>query len=88
MTQSGGTSAHPRICVKNLTREQTLVTAGRAADNHWTRRPGLIGDQPLAQEWTPQIARRAVLNVPYGTEIGLDPLLLWRSCHACKTYGV
>lgn len=33
--------------VENLTRGQTLVTAGRVAKNMWTRLRGLIGSRPL-----------------------------------------
>jgi len=88
MAPSETKKARPPIRVENLTREQTLVRAGWAADNHWTRWPGLIGDQRLAQEWTPQIARRTVLNVPHGAETEPDPFLLWRGCHVCRTYGV
>ena len=36
------------IQVANLTRGQTLVTAGRVADNSWTRLRGLIGSKRLA----------------------------------------
>ena len=35
------------VQIDNLTREQTLVTDGRVADNLWTRMRGLIGSQPL-----------------------------------------
>jgi hypothetical protein len=35
--------------VENLTRGQTLVSAGCAADNAWTKLRGLIGSRPLAQ---------------------------------------
>ncbi|MFC2036599.1 DUF192 domain-containing protein [Chloroflexota bacterium] len=38
-----------QIRVENVTREQALVTAGRVADNYWTRMRGLIGHQPLAE---------------------------------------
>jgi hypothetical protein len=78
MAPPGTKKARPPIRVENLTGEQTLVTAGWTADNHWTRRPRLIGDQPLAQEWTPQLPRRTVLNVPHGAETGPDPFVLWR----------
>ena len=33
--------------IENLTRGQTLVTAGRVADNYWSRFRGLIGSKPL-----------------------------------------
>lgn len=33
--------------VENLTRGQTVVTAGRVADSFWTRLRGLIGSKPL-----------------------------------------
>jgi uncharacterized membrane protein (UPF0127 family) len=33
--------------VENATRGQTLVTAGRVANNMWTRLRGLIGSKPL-----------------------------------------
>jgi uncharacterized membrane protein (UPF0127 family) len=38
-----------QIQVKNLTREQTVVTACKVADNGWTRFRGLIGHAPLEQ---------------------------------------
>ena len=38
-----------QIRVENLTREQTLVTAGRVADTYWARLRGLVGSKPLAQ---------------------------------------
>jgi uncharacterized membrane protein (UPF0127 family) len=34
--------------VSNVTRGEELVSAGRVADNAWTRFRGLIGSQPLA----------------------------------------
>jgi uncharacterized protein len=34
--------------VENLTRNQTLVTVGEVADNHWTRMKGLLGRTGLA----------------------------------------
>ena len=37
------------VRVENLTRSQDLVTAGRVADNYWTRLRGLIGHKPLAE---------------------------------------
>ena len=49
MAPSGTNKARPPIRVENLTREQTLVTAGWAADNHWTRLRGLLGHKPLSQ---------------------------------------
>ena len=49
MAKSGTKKARPPIRVQNLTREQTLVTAGWAADNHWTRLRGLLGHEPLSQ---------------------------------------
>ena len=43
MAPSETKKARPPIRVENLTREQTLVTAGWwAADNHWTRLRGLL----------------------------------------------
>jgi uncharacterized protein len=35
------------IRVDDVTRETTLVTAGRVADNLWARMVGLIGSRPL-----------------------------------------
>ena len=49
MNQRSSNKAHALIRVENLTREQTLVTAGRAADNHWTRLRGLLGHEPLEE---------------------------------------
>jgi uncharacterized protein len=37
------------VRVENLTSGETLVTAGRVADNSWTRFRGLIGHPPLAK---------------------------------------
>ena len=37
------------IRVENVTRGQTLITAGRVADTMWARLRGLIGSRPLAQ---------------------------------------
>ena len=37
-----------QIRVENLTRGQTLVTAGRVADTFWTRLRGLMGSKSLA----------------------------------------
>ena len=88
MAPSETKKARPRIRVENLTRGKALATAGRVADNHRTRRPGLVGHKPLAQEWTPQMAHRIVLNVPYGAETGPAPFLLWRGCYVCRTCGV
>jgi uncharacterized membrane protein (UPF0127 family) len=49
MAKSGTNEADSPIRVENLTREQTLVTAGWAADNHWTRLRGLLGHKGLPQ---------------------------------------
>ncbi len=38
-----------QLRVENLTRTQTLVSAGQVAKNMWTRMRGLIGSKPLAQ---------------------------------------
>jgi len=37
-----------KIRVENLTRGQTLVTAGRVADTFWSRLRGLLGSKPLS----------------------------------------
>ena len=49
MTPSETKKARPPIRVENLTRGQPLVTAGWAADNHWTRLRGLLGHKPLEE---------------------------------------
>jgi uncharacterized membrane protein (UPF0127 family) len=41
--------SEPKIRVQDVTRGKTIVTAGRAADNLWTRMKGLIGSAPLKQ---------------------------------------
>lgn len=48
MTKAQAEAAPKQVQVQNLTRGQTLVTAGRVADNAWTRFRGLIGQPPLA----------------------------------------
>ena len=48
MTQANSDRTDSQLTVENLTRGQTLVAAGRVADNTWTRFRGLIGQPPLA----------------------------------------
>ncbi|MFC2015657.1 DUF192 domain-containing protein [Chloroflexota bacterium] len=48
MGSTDAIKTHRQIRVNNQTREQVLVTTGRAADNMWTRLRGLIGSKPLA----------------------------------------
>ena len=47
MTQPGSSEACLQIRVENLTRGQTLVTAGRVADTFCSRLRGRVGSKPL-----------------------------------------
>ena len=48
MTRKRAERCARAVQVVNLTREQTLVAAGRVADTFWSRVRGLIGSNPLA----------------------------------------
>ena len=71
MAPSGTNKAHPRIRVENLTREQALVTGGRAADNHWTRMRGFPGRLSLEEGEglliMPSQRSRFAIELPAGT---------------------
>ena len=48
MARSKAREERGTVRVENLTRGQTIVSAGRVADTWWTGLRGLIGHKPLA----------------------------------------